>query len=201
MSTSNLIPVGHYRGVAVPVNIDGAEFWAQFGETKAGAPQVAITFAILDGPHAGRRAPWFGSFSADAIKRTIESLRYCGFKGEELADLLTQKINQEVSITVEHNEWQGKVTAKVAWVNAAGGGGLKLAKPLAKDALRLFSAKMRMHVKGVAEVNAPAATAPTAALQAATPPPEPAAAAEDRGDDPWSGYAGGAAPSDDKIPF
>lgn len=198
MSTSNLIPVGYYRAVAVPVNIDGAEFWAQFGETKAGAPQVAITFAILDGPQAGRRCAWFGYFTADTIKRTIESLRYCGFKGDELATLLTQKINQEVSITVEHNEWDGKVTARVAWVNAAGGGGIKLAKPLGTDQLRLFSAKMKMHVKGVAEVNAPAAAAPAPAAQPATPPPEPA---EDRGDDPWRSSAGAPPPGDSDIPF
>lgn len=198
MSTSNLIPIGYYRAVAVPVFIDGAELWAQFGETQEGQPQVAITFAILDGPSAGRRAAWFGSFSAAAIKRTIESLRYCGFKGDKLANLLSQKINQEVSITVEHNEWKGKVTAKVAWVNAAGGGGIKLAKPLGTDQLRLFSAKMEMHVKGVAEVAGAPAAAPVAASQPAAAPPEPA---EDKGDDPWAGGGNPPPPGDDSIPF
>ncbi len=195
---SNLIPIGYYRAVAVPVFIDGAEFWAQFGETKGGKPQVVVTFAILDGPHAGRRVVWFGYFTPDTIKRTIESLRYCGFKGDELAALLTQKINQEVSITVGHNEWEGKVTARVDWVNAAGGGGIKLDKPMATDALRLFSSKMKMHVKGVAEVSAPPAAAPVAASQPASAPP-----AEDRGDDPWAsgGNPASGPPNDSDIPF
>lgn len=165
---ADLIPQGYYRAVAVPVHTDDGEVWVQFGETKDGSPQVAVQFAILDGPHAGRRCTWFGFFTEKSIKRTIESLRFCGFKGDDLAKLPFQPISQEVSITVEHNEWDGKTSARVAWVNAPGGGGVKLEKPMSKDQLRLFGAKLKGHVKQVAEVSGSAAEAPQPSSRAAT---------------------------------
>lgn len=80
---ANLIPPGYYRAVAVPVQTDDGETYVQFGETKDGNPQVAVTFAILDGSQQGRRSTWFGYFTEKTTKRTIESLRYCGFKGDD----------------------------------------------------------------------------------------------------------------------
>lgn len=205
--SSNLIPQAEYRAVAVPVSIDGADTWVQFGETKKGDPQVAVQFAILDGPQAGRRAVWFGYFTADTIARTIESLRRCGFKGDDLAKLPFQRINQEVSIVVEHNTWEGKTTARVAWVNAAGGGGLKLAKPLSGPALGIFAAKMKRHVTAVAEVAGPAATPPAPGAVAAPSGEAPAAPPEPAGD-AWASYGGQSSedqppPRDDDsgIPF
>lgn len=157
---TDLIPEGYYRAAAVPVQADDGDVWVQFGETKDGNPQVAVQFAILDGPQAGRRLTWFGYFTEKSIKRTIQGLRLCGFRGDDLAALTSQAINQEVSITVEHSEWDGKVSAKVAWVNAPGGGMVKLERPMNKDQIRIFGAKLKGHVRAVAEVRGQPADAP-----------------------------------------
>jgi hypothetical protein len=189
---SNLIPAGYYRAVAAPVLIDGADFWAQFGETSTGNPQVAVQFAILDGPQQGRRVTWFGFFTEKTIKRTIESLRLCGLKGDNLEALLTQKLNQEVSITVGHNTWDNKTTARVEWVNAPGGGGLKLEKPMNKDQLRMFSAKMKNHTRQVQEVAGQQVDAPA---PAAGPP-------ADAPDEPPQDWASNSPPPmDEPLPF
>lgn len=144
---SEMIAPGFYNAVAVPLEIEGSRVWAQFGESKEGTKQVVVAFEILDGPEAGRRISWFGYFGPKSMDRTIESLRLVGFTGDDLATLPTQQINQKVSITVEHSEWDGKVRAKVAWVNRPGGGGVKLEKPLAENDLRMFAASLRNRVK------------------------------------------------------
>jgi len=148
-----MIPAGIYNAVAVPVDTEEeGRLWAQFGEAKSGTKQVVVHFQILEGDHAGTRLPWFGFFTKDAARRTVEALRLAGFKGDDLATLPTQQLDQKVSVTVEHSEWEGKVRAKVAWVNRPGGGGVKLANPMGADKLRMFAAQMKTHVKGVAEV-------------------------------------------------
>jgi hypothetical protein len=163
MTMTDLIPAGYYNAVAVPIRTDDSEAWVQFGETSNGNPQVVVQFAIMDGPQAGRRLAWFGYFTPDTTKRTVEALRLCGFRGDDLADLLTQKINQQVSIVVTHEEYKGKVSARVAWVNAPGGGGVRLANPMDAKQLRLFGAKMKMQVKGIGEVAGQAVEAPAPA--------------------------------------
>ena len=51
-----------------------------------------------------------------ASKRTIESLRYCGWRGYDLSDLEGVTEN-EVAIEVEHTTWEGEPRPKVAWVH------------------------------------------------------------------------------------
>jgi hypothetical protein len=196
---SNTIPPGHYRAVAVPVSIDGKEMWAQFGHSKAGNPQVAVSFALLDeGPYKGRRLSWFGSFTDAAGDRTVESLRLLGFKTDELLDLPKGPLDQEVSVTVEHGEWEGKRTVKIAWINAAGGG-LRLTAPMKPDELRKFSAKYKSKVKSKPIVEGPRAAAPA---PVAVGPSEDPVPVEDKGDDPWAtGNEPPPAHTDNDIPF
>ena len=40
------------------------------------------------------------------------------------------KAGKTLELCSEHNEWEGKVSARVAWVNAPGGGTIKIAKPM-----------------------------------------------------------------------
>jgi hypothetical protein len=198
----DLVPAGYYRAVPVPVYVDGRELSVQFGRSKVkGTPQVAVLFAILDdGPHKGRRLTWMGYFTEDAVDRTVDALRYCGFKGDELAALPTQTLDQEVSIKVEHEEYDGKTRAKVAWVNAAGGGGMKMANPMDAAELRQFSSKFKSKVKSRPVVEGTKAAPPSMAAAASAPadsdPPE------DKGDDPWAGgNEQPPRPADDDIPF
>lgn len=92
------LQAGTYKAVAVPVDVDGMSTYAQFGMTKGGngkAPtkQVAVQFELLEGPAAGARLTWFGYFTEKTWQRTVEALRYCGFKGDDLMDASAQQLN------------------------------------------------------------------------------------------------------------
>ncbi len=154
MSKDNLVPEGYYDAVCVPSTYEenGAVCSARLSTTKNNTKQVAATFEILIGPYAGRRLVWFGYFTKDTAKRTVESLRYMGLKGDDLDACQVQTLDQRVSIKVGHNEYDGKTTARVDFVNQPGGGGLKLTAPMSKDAARAFAAMMTASLKKVPEV-------------------------------------------------
>jgi len=167
---SNLISKGIHRAVAVPVSTADGQSWAQFGESsEKGTPQVVINFEILDGDDVGRRIAWIGYFTDKTVQRTVESLRFCGFTGDDLAGAVVQQLDQEVGIVVEHEEYDGKTRARVRWVNRAGGEGLKLEKPMDRTKLSQFSAMLKKTVAAVPAVAgkkaerspAPATTGPS----------------------------------------
>lgn len=186
----NLIPAGYYRAVAVPIDTDDGLSYVQFGESKEKrTPQVCINFEILDGPELGRRIAWLGYFTDKTTERTVQALRYCGFRGDDLAALVTQQIDHEVQIVVQHEEYNGKVRAKVQWVNQAGGGGMRLSETMRKDSLREFAGRMRNSVRQVGEVAGKKAERGTPAPAANGSPPPGAP-----GEQP-------PAPGDDEIPF
>ncbi len=158
---TNLVPQGIYRGRAVPAQQeDGTTVYAQFGLAKTGTKQCMVIFQILDGPQAGMRLPWFGPFTENSWKRTLESLRYAGWKGNDLDKI--GKLEQEVDITVSHSEWEGEWSARVDLVNLPGQGGVRLSDPMKPEALRQFAAQMRNRIGQVGEVNtAPSTREPT----------------------------------------
>lgn len=150
--TDNLLPAGNYKAVAVPVDVDGTVSYAQFGVAgEKKTKQVLVQFEILDGPFAGRKVPWWGYFTQNTYERTIEALRACGFKGDDLMGLLSQELTNEVQIVTEISEWQGKSNARVRWVNASGGG-IKMANPMATNDLRAFAAQLKAKVGAIKEV-------------------------------------------------
>lgn len=195
-----MISEGRHNAVAVPVETDSGSVYAQFGVTNNGKNQVVVNFEILDGEDAGQTIAWFGYFATEKnAKKTIESLRNCGFKGDDLAACGDQVLDQRVSLVVEHEEYEGKVKAKVAWVNSSGGGGFRLEKPMADGDRRKFAASMKNLVRGVSEVSGEKGER---GRSSADP--------EDRGDDPMTDtrrdgggqQRGNVAPQDDSdIPF
>lgn len=114
------------------------------GETKGGKEQVAVEFEVLDDGFHGQRITWFGYFTDKTTEGTLRALRTMGWRGDDLSDLGGIQDN-EVSLVVEQEEYEGKWTAKVRWVNAIGGGvGLKA--PLSPDKAKAFAARMRAQV-------------------------------------------------------
>lgn len=149
---TEMIPEGYYNAVAVPrEGEDGSHIarWGVAGEKKT--KQVLIYFEITDGEWAGHVLPWFGYFSKAAAKRTVESLRYCGFKGDDLFDLDNQALDQGVNVLVEHNEYDGKTYARIAFVNASGGGAIQLKSPMNEKSIREFAAVMKQSCAKVPE--------------------------------------------------
>ena len=172
------VQAGTYKAVAVPVEVNGRNIYAQFGMTKGGdgkdpKKQVAVQFEIIEGPAMGSKLTWFGYFTDKTWNKTIEALRCCGFKGDDLYQIETQTLDQEVSIVVEPNTWEGKTTMRIAWVNAASNG-VKLANPMGSDDLRRFAAAMKSRVAQVKPVEGKKAekgTAQPASTSDVPPPP------------------------------
>jgi hypothetical protein len=184
MTTDNLVPAASYKATAVPVDVDGTTCYAQFG-VAAGekkTKQVLVQFEIIEGPFAGRKVPWWGYFTQNTYTRTIEALRTCGFKGDDLMSLLSQELTNEVTIVTEISEWQGKSNARVKWINSSGGG-IKMANPMNTNDLRQFAAQMKAKTAAIKEVEGKKAERGAAAQPetAHEPPPPP--------------------PSDDDCPF
>jgi hypothetical protein len=133
----------------------------QFGKTSKGDEQIAIGFEIVGegNPDVGRQITYFGMFTDTTIDFTVEALRNCGWQGDELAELprLADEglLPNEVSLVIEHEEWEGKWREKVKWVNRPGGGKVKLAAPLDDQSLGRFSSMMKSKVRAAGRDNRP----------------------------------------------
>lgn len=92
-----------------------------FSLTKAGAPQAKVTLEFMEDGQK-RQLTWFGGFGEKQIKHTLKALITCGLctDVEAMADGLASNaldLNKELSIVVEHNNYNGKISAKVCWIN------------------------------------------------------------------------------------
>ncbi len=130
-----MIAAGRYQARAIE---------AALGESGNHNPQVAVHFK-LEG--VDETITWYGSFSENLgsgkktpLERTIESLRLCGWVGDDLSNLQGVTDN-DVSLTIEHDSYDGNVRAKVKWINPPGG--LALKAPLSADRAKAFAASMR----------------------------------------------------------
>ena len=111
---------------------------AALGYTSKGSEQVAVQFKLNE---TGEKIAWYGYFSEKTFDRTIETLRLCGWAGNDLDDLSGIDAN-EVEIVVEHeNDLNNEPRARVRWVNKVGGAALK--EQLKPNEARSFAAKMK----------------------------------------------------------
>lgn len=147
------------------------------GETSQGNPQVVVLFNILDEGAQETRLTWYGYFTEKTTDKTIESLRICGWQGEDLTDLTGLDTN-EVSLVVEDEEYtdeqSGQVStrARVRWVNKAGG--LSVKQPLTGEKAQAFAASMRAAVRAFdAASGKRTTTAPKPAVSPSLLAPEP----------------------------
>ena len=133
----NLIPEGRYNA--------RAREWG-LGKTQTGKVQFAVEFEILDGVYAGQRRTWYGLFVKgekdgkpyDLGKRTLESLRYCGWTGDNIAEV--RELPNTVGITIQHDTYQGQTRDRVGFVNRLGG--LALKNELGTSEAAAFAAKV-----------------------------------------------------------
>lgn len=178
----DLIPEGYYPAVAVRTEgEDGirlARWGRSAGENKT--RQILMYFELLEGPHAGTRLPWFGYFTKASYERTLQSLRYCGMVGDDLASIESEPMDQRVSVAVEHHTYEDrqgteKTVVRIAWVNRAGSGTIKLADPMSQPDLLKFAAQMKAKLAAVpiakGEKAAPAEKAASGSSGQGTPAP------------------------------
>lgn len=123
------------------------------GKSGTGTPHVSVLFEDVNGD----RITWYGYLTDKAMERTIASLQILGW--DAVADNgLVHKLNgtdalvgAEAEIVVEMEEWEGKPTPKVKWVNEVGGG---MAKPLPEEEAATFAASIRTKVLSAARPQA-----------------------------------------------
>ena len=170
------------------------------GTSKSkGTPFIEFYLTILEGEHKGSRARWTGYFTENTNERTIQSLQICGWAGDDVSDFTDGMLHgldsNEVEIVVEVEEYENaegetKTSAKVAWINRAGGF-LNKAAAMNEGAAKAFGAKMRgLVLKAKEKTPVVQQTKPAAAKPAPTRQPAPM---------PDSGGFGGG--GDDEIPF
>jgi hypothetical protein len=119
MSTIN---EGTYRSRAVGLEL---------GETGTGSPQVGVAVEFLD---IGKTVTWYGNLSGGALEITIKALRIMGWKGTDLASLSVDDLVNEFSSVYADEEYQGKVTRKIKYINGTGGVAMKNVADAAKKA-------------------------------------------------------------------
>jgi hypothetical protein len=117
-----------------------AREWS-LGKAGTGNPQVGVMFDLLD--HEGEQLTWYGSFTDAALPTTVKALQAMGWQGADIRELAqpTTKLDQEVVLVVEWDEYNGKRSLKVKWVNSMGG--LAMKEPLAGSDLDAFAAALR----------------------------------------------------------
>lgn len=146
------------------------------GESSKGTKQIAVSFNILTENADMQRITWYGYFGDASWERTIESLRHCGWTGEDLSELEGTKGGldaNEVELVIADEDYtdpstgEVKTSTKVQWVNKAGG--LALNAPLAPDAAKSFAAQMREKIRAKAAAGGQKMNPPA---RSATPPPQ-----------------------------
>jgi hypothetical protein len=115
-------------------------FEVMLGESKTKrTPFVGVKFRITEGEFAGQVVKWEGYLSETTsgkskktpAERTIESLQYCGWMGDDIGAFATGVLqgldSNEVELVVEMEDYEDRETGeqrqspKVQWVNRPGG--------------------------------------------------------------------------------
>lgn len=115
--------------------------------SSKGTKSICVRFEILDAGNAeGVFINWHGYFSEKAWERTIESLRYMGFEGDDLTEML---LNKTVQIVIENEEYEGKMHSRVRWVNSLGQRNIVVNNPMNERDLREFAAAMSSRIAAI----------------------------------------------------
>lgn len=167
-----MIPEGTFR--AARRNGRGAIRVVEIGKNKT--PCLEVDLRIIDeGPINGSAITFQGWLTDGAWKKTVEALRVLGWIGNDISEVPdladAGALANECEIVIEHEEYNGKVRAKIAWLNAPGGRGTKITG----SALTSFAERLKSSIasvpmpEGVKPSSAPAATRPTASAASAPP--------------------------------
>lgn len=143
---STMIPEGKYQAIAVPHD-DGR--WMVFGEAnnEKKTRQVAVRVKITDGEFANTERTWYGFFTEATMNKTLEQCRNFGAQGDDMTAWVKQALTEPVTIVIKHEEYNGKVSEKIAWINRPGGGEMK--NQLTENDLVNWAAQMRAKVATV----------------------------------------------------
>lgn len=113
------------------------------GYSSTGKEELAVQFLILEGPDEGKKITWWGYLSEAAADRTLQSLLYSGWDGQDVS-VLKGLGSKNVILDIQEDTYNGVTKTKVAWVNSLS------AKPthspdraMSESQKSSFAAKMR----------------------------------------------------------
>lgn len=85
--------------------------------TMKGDDYISVDFEVATMDEDIFKVEWRGWLTDKTMERTLKSLRLMGWEGDDIyGDLSTAKRNK-VQIDVRHEEYKGKTTARVAFIN------------------------------------------------------------------------------------
>ncbi len=88
--------------------------------TMKGDEYVSADFQVTDENGEVYTVVWRGWLTAKTEDRTIESLRLMGWYGDDIYQLARDGATRnKVKLDVRHEEYKGKTTARVSFINAA----------------------------------------------------------------------------------
>jgi hypothetical protein len=116
----------------------------ELGLTSTGKEQAKIKFAISDrdDPDHGKWITAFVYFTPAATSRAIEALRAMGWRGTDITEIenlaaMGQLANE---VVVAYEEWKGKTSAKVKYINDPN---KTQTSVMSDEAKRAFAARIR----------------------------------------------------------
>lgn len=124
-----------------------AKTWGLGTAGQKATPEVAVEFGIITPGADVQAITWHGYLTDAALERTVESLRHCGWKGDDVSDGLPGLDTNEVSLVIEDEEYEGRTYPKVQFVNRKGG--LALKAPMAQDQAKAFGASLKDKIRAI----------------------------------------------------
>jgi hypothetical protein len=169
-----MLPEGTFR--AARRNGKGSLRVVEVGDRKT--PCVEVDLRIVeDGPLKNSAITFQGWLTDGAWKKTVEALRVLGWIGDDLEELPALAdggaLANECDIVIEHETYNGKTRAKIAWLNAPG---RSRAAAMSGSALSSFAQRLKTSVasvpmpEGVKPSSAPAARTSGGSSQAEAAP-------------------------------
>lgn len=116
-------------------------------QASTGTDRVVVTFE----DDSGRRIDWYGAMTDRALPYTLSALRRLGWRAEEhdgqigVLNGSSMLVGARAEIEVVEEEWNGRATTKVKWVNRPRGPAAGALSP--EDAAAL-SARLREKILG-----------------------------------------------------
>jgi hypothetical protein len=146
------VSAGTYRGRAIA----GTE---QYGTTSNGNDQIVLDLDLID---LGEKVSTFLVFSDKSAPYSLERLRACGWKGDDLSNLSGIDAN-EVNVEVKYEMYQGDEKMKVQILT---GGGVVLKDKLDDKGRRAFAARYAKLAKATPTVSSVSPQSPRQAASA-----------------------------------
>ena len=140
MSDYNIIQEGRHRGVCIGTD-------HSYSSVK-GTPTISLGFRLSVGDADENRViTAFRYVTPNTEEHVIKDLLTLGWQGEDMGNINDAELTNEVELVIEHEEFEGKLRAKVKWINAIGGGMIKSETPMTEAQRADFGRQMKAKVR------------------------------------------------------